>query len=489
MDQDVEFQEELSGIVTAVLYSNVENGYTVLRLRDSDDQQQTVVGCFPYMAPGESIIATGTWVTHATYGKQFKAGYAIRMLPTTTDEIYAYLAGGAVKGIGAATASLIVNTFEGRSLDILENHPEKLAEIRGISLSRAKEFSEFYRQQAGMRHLIDFVCSYGVRPIIAVRLYRFYAEHALETLHTDPYIIASNHIGGTFSEADTMALQLGFATDSLERVRAAIRFELVHNLNNGHCFIPEPDLLQASCRLIEVEEEAAMHGMDDLVESGQIIRENMRGKNICYLPELYEAETYVASRLVSMSRRPVSGSTDVTALIQKKDADDLDLDFSDAFSGMDFTDLLSESDFELDVPEMNFGSMLSGVQVNLSPDNMENLASELVTAYTEYSESDPATSWSELPDSLREYLETDEANAAISEAVSELTQMYMSRVITEDEMRVFAGKILLGYQEFLAEREITDPDEANGLIDEYLASEQGTARRTCTASRSAAFGL
>ncbi len=157
------------------------------------------------------------------------------------------------------------------------------------------------------------------------------------------------------------------------------------------------------------------------------------------------------------------------------DADDLDLDFSDAFSGMDFTDLLSESDFELDVPEMNFGSMLSGVQVNLSPDNMENLASELVTAYTEYSESDPATSWSELPDSLREYLETDEANAAISEAVSELTQMYMSRVITEDEMRVFAGKILLGYQEFLAEREITDPDEANGLIDEYLASEQGTA--------------
>ena len=317
MDQDVELQEELSGIVTAVLYSNVENGYTVLRLRDSDDQQQTVVGCFPYMAPGESIIATGTWVTHATYGKQFKAGYAIRMLPTTTDEIYAYLAGGAVKGIGAATASLIVNTFEGRSLDILENHPEKLAEIRGISLSRAKEFSEFYRQQAGMRHLIDFVCSYGVRPIIAVRLYRFYAEHALETLHTDPYIIASNHIGGTFSEADTMALQLGFATDSLERVRAAIRFELVHNLNNGHCFIPEPDLLQASCRLIEVEEEAAMHGMDDLVESGQIIRENMRGKNICYLPELYEAETYVASRLVSMSRRPVSGSTDVTALIQK----------------------------------------------------------------------------------------------------------------------------------------------------------------------------
>ena len=156
------------------------------------------------------------------------------------------------------------------------------------------------------------------------------------------------------------------------------------------------------------------------------------------------------------------------------DMDDLDMDFSGAFSGMDFTDLLSESDFELAVPEMDFASMLSGVQVNLSPDSMENLVSELMTAYTDFSENDPATSWSELPDSLQEYLETDEANAAISDAVSDLTQLYLSRTITEDEMRAFAGKILLGYQEYLKEQEVTDPEEANNLIDEYLASEQGT---------------
>ena len=156
------------------------------------------------------------------------------------------------------------------------------------------------------------------------------------------------------------------------------------------------------------------------------------------------------------------------------DMDDLDMDFSGAFSGMDFTDLLSESDFELAVPEMDFASMLSRVQVNLSPDSMENLVSELMTAYTDFSENDPATSWSELPDSLQEYLETDEANAAISDAVSDLTQLYLSRTITEDEMRAFAGKILLGYQEYLKEQEVTDPEEANNLIDEYLASEQGT---------------
>ncbi len=301
MDQETELQE-LSGTVENVLFSNEENGYTVLRLKDENDEQQTVVGCFPGISAGESILATGSWVTHPSYGKQFKAELIQRFVPVSAQDIFNYLAGGVVKGIGAATALQIVTEFGNRSLEVLENEPEKLAQIKGISLKKAREFSEAYRKQTAIRRLLEFVCAFGVRPVVALRLYRFYGDRALDILHTDPYIIASGHIGGSFAEADNMALELGFEENSSERIRAAAVFELVHNLSNGHCFVPQEKLIDAVCRLIHVEEDAAAEGLEEMVESGGIIREELRDVKACYLPDLYRAETYIAGRMLEMSR-------------------------------------------------------------------------------------------------------------------------------------------------------------------------------------------
>lgn len=300
--------EQLYGVVTAVLFSNEENGYAVIRVRDENDEEQTCVGCFPGIAPGEDISAYGEWTEHKSYGRQFKAENAERMLPTGARGIFAFLSGGAVKGIGPATASLIVNTFGESSLEVLEFYPEKLAEIKGISVSKAREFSETYKKQNAVRRLMELMCAHSARPVLALRLYRYYGDSAVDIVTADPYVLALPHIGGTFAEADRMALASGFDSGCAQRIRAAAVFELVHNMANGHCFIPQEALEDATARLIGISPGDVSPHFEDLISEGQIIREEINGIRACYTPELYDAECSTAERLAEMSRacRPQS---------------------------------------------------------------------------------------------------------------------------------------------------------------------------------------
>lgn len=316
MEQENELLE-LSGTVNSVIYKNEENGYTVLRLRDGNGESVTVVGCFPYAAPGESMIISGVWMNHSVHGRQFKAEFAQRLLPTSAPAIYDYLAGGAVKGIGPATAALIVDRFGDKTLDVLESSPEKLAELRGISLSKAKQMSKDFRHQAGVRRIMEFVCSFGLRPILAMRMYKFYGDDALELLRENPYILATNHIGGRFSEADALALEMGLDGSSRNRINAACLFELKHNLNNGHCFIPREKLAAVTAELINVEPSEAEASIDELIETGQIIYEEIAGCKACYLPEIYEAETDAAEKFAKMCRRKFSEDVDIPKLIAR----------------------------------------------------------------------------------------------------------------------------------------------------------------------------
>lgn len=316
MEQENELLE-LSGTVNSVIYKNEENGYTVLRLRDGNGESVTVVGCFPYAAPGESMIISGVWMNHSVHGRQFKAEFAQRLLPTSAPAIYDYLAGGAVKGIGPATAALIVDRFGDKTLDVLESSPEKLAELRGISLSKAKQMSKDFRHQAGVRRIMEFVCSFGLRPILAMRMYKFYGDDALELLRENPYILATNHIGGRFSEADALALEMGLDGSSRNRINAACLFELKHNLNNGHCFIPREKLAAVTAELINVEPSEAEASIDELIETGQIVYEEIAGCKACYLPEIYEAETDAAGQFAKMCRRKFSEDVDIPKLIAR----------------------------------------------------------------------------------------------------------------------------------------------------------------------------
>lgn len=308
---------EINGIISSVIYMNDENGYAVVRLESDSGEMITAVGCLPYIAPGEMMSAEGSWVTHAQHGKQFKIEQSNRLLPTSADGIYEYLAGSTVRGIGPATAAMIVERFKEKSLDVLEMYPEKLADIKGISLAKAKDMSASFKKQAGVRRLTEFLCAYNIQPLVALKLYKTYGSTALETLHDNPYIIAASHIGASFAEADNLALELGIEGDSINRISAAVLFELRHNSGNGHCFIPRDKLIAATSQLISVPGDLVSEAIDSLAESGEIVCDSVAGLNVCYLAELYEAETYTAYRLKSMTSAKTKSSVNMEKLISK----------------------------------------------------------------------------------------------------------------------------------------------------------------------------
>ena len=311
---------EINGTVSAVIFRNDENGYGVVKLELDSGENVTAVGCLPYIAPGEMISAEGSWMTHAQHGRQFKIEQCSRLLPTSAEAIYEYLAGGTVRGVGPATAALIVDRFGDKALDVLEMQPEKLAEIKGISSAKAKDLSAGFKKQAGVRRLTEFLCSYGIQPIFALRMFKFYGNSAIEVVHENPYILSSSHIGASFAEADSLALALGLEGDSLNRVCAAVVFELVHNSGNGHCFIPRGKLTLATSQLIGVAQELAEDAVDKLAETGEIVCCTVAGLDACYLAPLYEAETYTAGRIKAMCKAKTERKVDITSIISRLEA-------------------------------------------------------------------------------------------------------------------------------------------------------------------------
>ena len=310
--------ERISGQVAAVIYFNEDNGYSVLRLRVDDGSQAIVVGCIPLAAPGESLTAWGEWTRHAAHGEQFRAAYTERTMPTGAAAIFDYLSSRTIKGIGPATAALIVGKFGDASLEVLHDHPEKLAELRGINREKAEQMSAAFRHQTGMRSLMEYLGAAGIAPLLALRLYRCYGDEALDMVRENPYLLAGVQIGATFAEADALALANGIEADSPQRIAAALLFELRHNADNGHCFLPVDKLTAATVQLIGVEAEQVGEGLDILLDAGDVVCEPVSNVTACYLAPLYAAEVYVARRLREMALEPAeTASVDVERIAEK----------------------------------------------------------------------------------------------------------------------------------------------------------------------------
>ena len=293
--------EMIEGVVYSIVFANPDNGYTVLRL-ETNDGVSTAAGFMPGVSVGERLLLKGVWTTHQQYGEQFKTQSFEMKPPTGVDEIYRYLASGAIKNIGPAKARDIVNKFGGNSLSVIENEPELLSSVKGISMKSALLISEGYKRQAGLRRLIDFFAKYSITPLIATRVYKDYGDESIEVIIDNPYIIAADSYGADFSEADAIALELGFESDSPERVSAAVIFELMHNLDNGHTFIPRAKLINATKQLIGVGVDAVEDSLEALNECGDVVIETIAGEEGCYLRHMYDAETYAAMRLSDMAR-------------------------------------------------------------------------------------------------------------------------------------------------------------------------------------------
>ena len=296
----------VEGSVDAVIFQNEENGYTVLLLRvDGEDEPITVVGCIPCAAAGEGMTVTGVWVNHPVHGPQLSAESVERRLPQEEEDIVSYLSSGILKGIGPATAQRLVERFGADTLRVLEEEPERLRTIKGITAKKAMELSEAFRALTGLRQVMEFLARYDLPVYLAMAVQRTYGDNALQMLRDDPYILSRAQFGVDFAVADAIAISMGFGGDDPCRLRAAIEYELAHNAGNGHVFLPREKLLAATAQLVDVDTDMVETALDKLIDSFAVVEKPIANVRGCYLPRLYQAETFVAQRLLSMLRAPV----------------------------------------------------------------------------------------------------------------------------------------------------------------------------------------
>ncbi len=314
MQQEMEI---LQGAIGAVLFQNYDNGYAVLRLIVAPGQAVTVVGTIPLPAVGERLMVTGRWNSHPSYGRQFEAEFLERLLPQTAAEILTYLSSRVIKGIGPKTAQRIVDRFGSETLAIMEREPERLAEVSGISLAKARDIGETFRTQAGVRRIMEFFTAHQLPADLAVRTYKIYGEQTIDLLYEDPYLLMDDALEAPFAAVDRFAVELGIAAEDTRRVEAGLIFELKYNLSNGHSFLPRTKLEEATAMLLSIGPEAARSGIERLVEGGVLMADHLANTAIVYLPELYEAETYTAQRLGEMAGRTYSLPRNMQPLMRR----------------------------------------------------------------------------------------------------------------------------------------------------------------------------
>ena len=296
----------VEGSVDAVIFQNEENGYTVLLLRvDGEDEPIAVVGCIPCAAAGEGMTVTGVWVNHPVHGPQLSAESVERRLPQEEEDIVSYLSSGILKGIGPATAQRLVERFGTDTLRVLEEEPERLKTIKGITAKKAVELSETFRALTGLRQVMEFLARYDLPVYLAMAVQRTYGDNALQMLRDDPYILSRAQFGVDFAVADAIAISMGFGGDDPCRLRAAIEYELAHNAGNGHVFLPREKLLAATAQLVDVDTDMVETALDKLIDNFAVVEKPIANVRGCYLPRMYQAETFVAQRLLSMLRTPV----------------------------------------------------------------------------------------------------------------------------------------------------------------------------------------
>ncbi len=289
--------ETLTGTVERVVYQNEENGYAVVEIETEQGEPETVFGIMPMIGEGEQITVYGQYVNSPKYGRQFKAESYEKHLPKTEATIIKYLSSGSIKGIGPAMARKIVGKFGVETFDVIENNPEWLAEISGISDSRAEKIGKDFREQNGLRSVMLF-CGDFFSPSVSVRAFKRWGSSAVEIIRSNPYVLCEDDIGVSFEGADKAAAAIGLASDCKERLYAGILYVLSHNANqNGHTYLPEDKLIKATAAMLGAGEHKVEEALETLSKTGACVREKTDGRKCVYLKKYHDAETHVCSKL------------------------------------------------------------------------------------------------------------------------------------------------------------------------------------------------
>lgn len=293
-------KDALSGTVERIVYRNSENGWTVLEL-ESDDELHKVVGTLPAVQAGELLRMTGEWVEHPKFGRQFRVSVCEHSLPEDTESVFRYLASGAVKGVGPATAAALVEKFGGDTLRVIEEEPEKLVQVKGITAARAQKIAQEYREQFGLREVILAFARYGLTPAEALRCWKRWGADTVDTIRNNPYLLCSSGLYISFERADAICMSMDRPADDARRIEAGILHVLRHNLGNGHTCLPTHKLLPAAALLLGVDLETVEPVLVDMLRGFVVKAEQMGDKTFIFLPHLYQAEKHIASRMRLMT--------------------------------------------------------------------------------------------------------------------------------------------------------------------------------------------
>lgn len=297
--------ETISGTVENVIYKNESNGYTVCDI-NCKGYPVTVVGILPFLNEGETVTVTGQWTYHSSFGKQFKAETYEKKLPTSADSILSYLASGAVSGIGPVLASRIVAKYGEDSLDVLENHPDWLADINGITIKKAIKMNESYKEQFGMRNIMMFFDGF-FGPATAVKVYKRWGAASVDVIKSNPYLLCEEIGGIGFDRADRLAQNLGVDANSPFRLESGIKHVLSIEMGrNGNCYLPMEELVQKSCTLLNAEAEKVSETIAILTAKTQLVAVKYGQQTAIYLDYMYHAERYCADKLYEISKTAIN---------------------------------------------------------------------------------------------------------------------------------------------------------------------------------------
>lgn len=292
---------EIEGTIEEIIYKNDSNGYTVCEVKGK--KGFTAVGYMPFVNAGESIRASGRWVTHPDYGEQFKVELYEKVMPRTSDAIEKYLSSGIVKGVGPATAAKIVEKFGQTTLEVISAEPQRLSEIKGISLDKAIAIGQALDEQRSLREIVMFLQEYGISPSVCIKIHKAYGDQAVSRIKENPYRLCEEVFGIGFKTADTIAMKLGIDPASKFRIKSGIKYILTHASSNGHTYLPENTLRERVQELLGSCDQDVEDALISLIFDKAVVTEKFDDLTCVYLTTFYNAEQGVCKRLLALSQQ------------------------------------------------------------------------------------------------------------------------------------------------------------------------------------------
>lgn len=300
MQNEIEYQQ-ITGVVEDVVFYNTENSFTVLDV-SSGGELITAVGILPEITAGEKVVLTGTWDMHHSFGRQFRVNRFERYLPDTAAQFLKYLSSGAIKGVGPKTATQMVERFGDNTFNVIENEPERLTVLRGISKDKAKLISAEFKKQFAVRTVILGLEKYGLTPSECIRIFKELGVNAVDIIKENPYVLCTQAQIISFERTEKIASELESAPEPKHRLRAGITHIIRYNLFNGHTCLPMKKVVPLCCELLGVEETEVNAAIAEMISNKMLIPFEMKEKVFLSLPDVYKAESTIDEKIKQLIR-------------------------------------------------------------------------------------------------------------------------------------------------------------------------------------------